>query len=333
MRSRRLKETCRELPRYGKVNNIRGVYTNVTDSNRLSVGDKKEQIALLARRPGVEVMQQTLFPGATVWISPASDPDMFEFFYVLKGCIRLMLPEAPVDISTGGCFYVDKLESNVNIETQCETLLLYVTNKPAFDSLYGYQGNLNELMKQVDEKDHYTYRHSHNVMRYALTLARGLSRNQSEIDTLATAALFHDVGKCFVPDEVLNKPAKLTRDEYEIIMKHPIDSAVLLEPRFGKRVAEIARTHHERLDGSGYPLGLKADQIMPESRILAIADSFDTMTSKRVYSTTTKDYDQAAEELCSMPNLYDSEVCAVLRELVKSGEIQSKKFDASAEAE
>ncbi len=310
-----------------KVNKIKGIYTNVTGLNRLSVGDTKEQITLLARRPNVEVMQLKLFPGATVWISPAPAPDMFEFFYVLQGSIRLMLPEAPVDISTGGSFYVDKLESNVNIETQSDAILLYVTNKPAFDSLYGYQGNLTELMKRVDTKDHYTYRHSHNVMRYTLALAKELSKGESEIDTLATAALFHDVGKCFVPDEILNKPMKLTQHEYEIIMKHPIDSGALLEPRFGKRVAEIARSHHERLDGSGYPLGLKGDQIMPESRILAIADSFDTMTSKRIYTKCAKDYRQAADELCSLPHQYDNAICEVLRKLVISGEIQSQKFD------
>ena len=276
---------------------------------------------LLARRPGMEIMYQHILKGATVWLAPGTEPDTFEFFYILSGSIRLMLLEGTVVLQAGGSFHVDNLEGNLSIEALSDTALLYVTNKPVYDNLSGFEGNLHDLMKQVDQKDHYTYRHSRNVMQYSVLVAKKLSVGQGAIDALVTASLFHDVGKCYIPDEILNKPGRLTDEEYSIIKKHPSDSARLLEPRFGQRVAEIAQSHHERMDGSGYPNGLVKEQISPEGRLIAVIDCFDTMTSRRIYTTAPKSFLQAAEELYSLPNLYDREVTTALLEMVKSGEI------------
>jgi len=276
---------------------------------------------LLARRPGMEIMYQHILRGATVWLAPGTEPDTFEFFYIVSGSIRLMLDEGMVVLESGGSFHVDCLEGNLSIEALSDTTLLYVTNKPMFDNLAGFEDNLHDLMKQVDQKDHYTYRHSRNVMQYSVLVAKKLSIGQGAIDALVTASLFHDVGKCFVPDEILNKSGRLTDEEYAVIKKHPTDSARLLEPRFGSKIAEIAQSHHERMDGSGYPNGLTKNEISPEGRLIAVIDSFDTMTSRRVYTVQPKTFLQAAEELYSLPHLYDREVTTALLEMVKSGEI------------
>ena len=297
---------------------MRGLHVNPATGNPSA---DTPDINLLARRPGVEIMYQQIDKGATVWLAPGSEPDTFEFFYVLSGMLKIMLPEGPVSVCSGGSFHVDWLTENISIEAESATNLLYVTNKPFFDDLSEFQDNLKDLMTQVDQKDHYTFHHSRNVLNFSLQVAKKLSREKSAIDALATASLFHDVGKCFVPDEILQKKGRLTQEEYDVIKRHPSDSAKLLEPCFGKRVAEIAESHHERLDGSGYPRGLKGDEISIEGRIIAVIDSFDTMTSRRVYTIRPKTFLEAAEELCSLSTLYDPDVCQALMELVKSGEI------------
>lgn len=283
--------------------------------------DADEQVCLLARIPGMEIMRQTLHRGAAVWISPSENPGTFEFFLILSGEVRLLLKDAPRMLRTGDSFSLDGLSENISIEPVRDTVLLYVSNRPQFEGMADYQDNLNQLMRLMDKKDHYTYRHSRNVMSYTIALARKMAAGQSETEELVSAALFHDVGKFFIPDAILNKPACLTDEEYEIVKRHPTDSARLLEPRFGQRVAEIAESHHERLDGSGYPKHLKGEQISLEGRIIAVADCFDTITSRRVYACQPKSFEEAAEELASHPELYDAAVCRALTELVAAGEL------------
>ncbi|HWS41799.1 MAG TPA: HD domain-containing phosphohydrolase [Pseudoflavonifractor sp.] len=303
---------------------MEGLFIN-GDGSQLSLGLEQAHLTLLAKRQDMEVMVQMLYAHATVWIVPAEDEDTMEFFYVLSGHVDLMLESTPITIPTGGCFHVDGLKREVYLQTNEDTKLLYVTNKPLFDNVFGYQGNLNELMTKVDEKDNYTYSHSHNVMEYSVMLMRRLFPDQQRMDDLINAALFHDVGKCYVPDEILKKPGRLTPGEFRVIMKHPLDSARLLTPKFGKRVAEIARSHHERLDGSGYPFGLSGDDIPLEGRIIAVADSFDAMTTKRVYTAAPRSFSDAAEEIYSLPKLYDQKITALLRALVSSGELAPKE--------
>ncbi len=302
---------------------MEGLFIN-EDGSRLNLGLEQAHLTLLAKRQGMEVMVQMLHAHATVWIVPADDEDTMEFFYVLSGHVDLMLERAPVTIPKGGCFHVDGLKQEIYLQTDENTELLYITNKPLFDNVFGYQGNLNELMRKVDEKDNYTYHHCRNVMEYSVTLMRRLSPDKQGLEDMVTASLFHDVGKCYVPDEILKKPERLTPGEFRVIMKHPLDSARLLTPKFGNRVAEIARSHHERLDGSGYPFGLSGDDISLEGRIIAIADSFDAMTTKRVYTGAPRSFADAAEELYSLPRLYDKKITALLRNLVSSGELTAK---------
>lgn len=283
--------------------------------------DAGEGIYLIARTPGMEIMRQTIRKGATVWLAPSEKPGTFEFFFVLSGELRLLLKDASCVLRPGDSFSLDGINENIPIEPVQDTALLYVSNRPQFDGMADYQSKLKELMWLVDEKDHYTYRHSRNVMSYTVALARKMGIGQCETEDLVNASLFHDVGKFFIPDAILNKPGRLTDEEYEIVKQHPLDSARLLEPKFGRRVAEIARSHHERLDGSGYPLHLKGDQISPEGRIIAVADCFDTMTSRRVYTRQPKTFEEAARELASRPDLYDADVCRALTELVAAGDL------------
>jgi len=133
-------------------------------------------------------------------------------------------------------------------------------------------------------RDPFTVQHQHRTAELSAAIALDLGLSVSEIAVLRLAASVHDIGKIAVPTEILFRPDALSDLEYAVIKTHsPIGKAILehLESPFA--VAEIVAQHHERLDGSGYPCGLKAADILPQARILAVADVFDAMTSKRPY--------------------------------------------------
>lgn len=216
----------------------------------------------------------------------------------------------------GDSFYLLHFDQEYSLHSEELVRILCVTTQPCFDELYGYLGDIGELLRRTEAKDVYTNDHGKRVMKYSLALARRLGIDQTEIENLSAASLFHDVGKCFVPPEILNKPGRLTEQEFAHIKMHPVHSQRLLLPRFGETVARIARSHHERLDGSGYPDGLQGEDISFEARIIAVADSFDAMTTERPYKKA-RSYQAAAAELETLGGVtYDARVVAALSELV-----------------
>jgi putative nucleotidyltransferase with HDIG domain len=140
------------------------------------------------------------------------------------------------------------------------------------------------ILKALDAKDKYTFGHSMRVTYFSIILGKELKLTDREMYDLELAALFHDIGKIGTPDAVLNKPTRLTDEEFKIMKQHPSDSYNILKGfTVFEKVARFAKHHHERFDGRGYPDGLKGEQIPLFSRIILIADTFDAMTSTRVY--------------------------------------------------
>lgn len=130
----------------------------------------------------------------------------------------------------------------------------------------------------------------------------------------------HDVGKINTPIEILRKPGRLTKEEFDIIKLHPQDSYDILKDSIGEKVAIAAKQHHERLDGSGYPDGLKGDQICMDAKIIAIADVFDAMTCKRIYNQPNPPL-EVVKYLEESPDKYDASIVAILRRKVEKGEM------------
>lgn len=153
------------------------------------------------------------------------------------------------------------------------------------------------ILKALDAKDKYTYGHSMRVTYFSMVVGKELGLDDQDMYDLQLSALFHDIGKIGTPDAVLNKPTRLTDDEFQIMKQHPSDSYEILKGfSVFERVAKFAKHHHERYDGRGYPDGLKGEQIPLFSRIILIADTFDAMTSTRVYRKGLP-YETAYEEL------------------------------------
>ncbi len=148
----------------------------------------------------------------------------------------------------------------------------------------GSFSTLEAMVIAIDNKDHYTRKHSEEVTDYALWIAEELGLSEAEKHQLRLAGLVHDVGKIGIPDEVLQKPDVLTSAEYEAMKQHAVMGAVMLAALPNMSIlAPIVRAHHERWDGKGYPDGLSGEQIPFLARILAVADAYSAMTSDRPY--------------------------------------------------
>ncbi|HET7771784.1 MAG TPA: diguanylate cyclase [Chloroflexota bacterium] len=150
--------------------------------------------------------------------------------------------------------------------------------------VHANQSTVEALAAAIDARDQYTAGHSRRVAEYALELAKALGHGERFLYDLRLACLFHDVGKIAVPDAVLRKSGKLSEDEFSLMRSHPVTGAEILEkvPSLRRAVPAI-RHHHERWDGTGYPAGLKGEEIPEMARIISIADAYDAMTSDRVY--------------------------------------------------
>jgi diguanylate cyclase (GGDEF)-like protein/putative nucleotidyltransferase with HDIG domain len=143
---------------------------------------------------------------------------------------------------------------------------------------------IEALALAIDAKDHTTHRHLHRVRTYALAVAKEMGLGEQESDALRAAALLHDIGKLAVPDHIISKPGRLTPEEFEKIKIHPAVGAEILEKvAFPYPVAPIVRSHHEKWDGTGYPDGLKGEEIPISARILAAVDCLDAIASDRQY--------------------------------------------------
>jgi HD-GYP domain-containing protein (c-di-GMP phosphodiesterase class II) len=140
--------------------------------------------------------------------------------------------------------------------------------------------------------DEYTFSHCVNVTVFALTLGKALGLTRDELQIFGESVLLHDVGKMLVPPEILNKPGKLTAEEFDVMKLHVQRGVDFLRESFPHRadLAVVAQEHHERLDGSGYPLGTRGDQISRWGQISAIADVYDALTSRRCYKSELTPY-------------------------------------------
>ncbi|TFH02360.1 MAG: HD domain-containing protein, partial [Calditrichales bacterium] len=162
-----------------------------------------------------------------------------------------------------------------------ENALLYDDQKKSFTSF------IETLSTTLDARDYITAGHSRRVTLYALEIARLMKLDSAQLEVLQVAGLLHDIGKIGIPEVILLKDRKLTEDEYEIIKRHAnLTKSILKRIYFLKKfrdVPEIAGSHHEKVDGTGYPEKLRGDDIPLGGKILAVADAFDALTSRRPY--------------------------------------------------
>lgn len=181
---------------------------------------------------------------------------------------------------------------------------------------------MQTLSTTIEAKDEYTRGHSHRVAEYAALIAEELGWDKKEIRNLRNAAHLYDIGRIGIPDSILNKPTRLTEEEYAVIKEHTIIGAEILKNiTLIDHVKEVARSHHERYDGKGYPDGLKGEEIPLYARIIAIADSYDAMKSRKIYRNPLADEIIYNEILQSRGKQFDPDIADVFLKLLDENRV------------
>lgn len=193
---------------------------------------------------------------------------------------------------------------------------------------------ITTIANTIDAKDEYTRGHSRRVSEYSAAIAEKLGMSPEEVSNIRWVALLHDIGKIGVPDAVLNKPGRLTNEEYQMMKQHTvIGGEILKDIGMLKGIDVGARYHHERYDGKGYPDGISGEDIPYIARIIAVADAYDAMTSNRVYRKHLDDNKVMNELKAGIGTQFDPEAAGALIELLQKGELENLNPEISQNPE
>ena len=284
-----------------------------------TVAQKNSSLSLLAHGDGVEISVYELKSGVVTFLDTFAGGDLLEFYYVIEGKISCNSSDEEVHLGHGDYFYAHNLKAPVELKPQTDVKLLHISSRPLFKHISKNISVMKSILSQVEIKDSYTHGHGKRVRDVSLAIARKLGVPPEKQENIAMGALFHDIGKIKIEDSILKKPSRLTKEEFERIKLHPVFGCQMVKNSFLEDTHDIIRHHHERVNGSGYPDGLKGDEISLEARIVAVADSFDAMTSRRPYRDAMS-CKGALEELKSQAGTqYDPEIVSALESCIREG--------------
>jgi HD-GYP domain-containing protein (c-di-GMP phosphodiesterase class II) len=192
-----------------------------------------------------------------------------------------------------------------------------------------YRGTVMLLADVVEHEDGYTASHCRSVVELVQAVAEEMGVNPGARQELEFAALLHDVGKISIPKEILNKPASLNADEWELMKTHTIEGQFMLDRVGGMlgRVGEIVRSCHERWDGNGYPDGLAGEEIPLQARIVFVCDAWNAMTTDRAYRSAMSDEEAMTELVTNAGTQFDPDVVTALAKVIEEGEPESRSVD------
>ena len=278
-----------ELPGKDRVVTMLGTFTRVPDDSGWGVivqvdQDKAYYSAIQMRRHAVLVVTVVMIAAlvlGTLFAGQISRPIQ----ELARGARRLAGGDYATRVSVRSRNEVGVLAETFNqMGAEIHKAIDEIRKQAAINKEL-FMGSIRMLATAIDEKDPYTRGHSERVAYYSMVIARHLGMSPDEVDKVHLSGIIHDVGKIGIEDKILRKASALTDDEYEIMKQHPTKGAHILDavPML-KAMAGAGLMHHENVDGSGYPDGLKGNQIPLLGRIVSVADAFDAMTTDRPYS-------------------------------------------------
>lgn len=275
------------------------------------------EIRLLAQAEGVEVMHQTVLQGAMFYLDSAEEWQGFEFVYVLTGRLSYIGSEPPIRLEPGDYIVRHLVPERSWFRADEDTELLYVSSRPAYDVVREEIQEFLKIAQQV-EADEYLEGHSRRLEKLAVAVGERLGLPPDRLADLTYAALFHDVGKTRVPQEILRKSGKLTPEEWETVKMHPTWGREMLEKNGSLiRAARIVEQTHERYDGTGYPKGLPGEAISLEARIITVVDAYDAMTTDRPYRKALTKERAVAEIQAGAGSQFDPHVVQVFLKVLE----------------
>ena len=244
-------------------------------------------ISLIAGGDGVEVIHHHVLKGHNWYLIPNNEWNGFEYLYIMAGELTCIVDQKETVLNVGDSVAVRSVQRCIVFSANQDTKFLYISSQPVFQTYSKTVHDLATLSIDIEEKDGFTSDHCKRIRDLAMLMGRKMELDSYRILLLHNSSFFHDIGKTKIPDAILGKPGIFSSEEYEIMKQHAkFGYEILLAT--GNPVlidaSDIVLQHHERFNGSGYPYGLKGEEISIEASIVAVVDSFDAMITNRVYS-------------------------------------------------
>jgi HD-GYP domain-containing protein (c-di-GMP phosphodiesterase class II) len=292
--------------------------------NTINVDSKNTYYNLMKRKENLEIINVHRSDRTALYFFDRKDDDHFLMVIILSGEVELTYKETKKTLKQNDYFYYEKLDDLVKMLITESANFLIITSMEFYRDMYESFKKGHEIIDLIDQKDNYTKGHCDRVTQLAAVIARKLNFSNKRFFNFTYGAFFHDLGKIKISNEILNKKGKLNEEEFAEMKKHPkysqeifLDNFKHLERDYDcKLISDIIIQHHERLDGSGYPMGLKSDEILLEAKIVAVCDSFDAMATDRPYKKK-KSKKEALKELKELSGTkYDSDMVNYLEEVL-----------------
>ena len=192
-----------------------------------------------------------------------------------------------------------------------------------------YLATVRVLVSTIEAKDPYTHGHTERVAQYSVGIAKEMDFTQDEIQTIQLGAFLHDIGKLHTSDSILHKPGALTDEEWRMVKAHPVRGAQMLQGvKFLEKATDLVRHHHERVDGKGYPDGLRGDEITIGAKIVNVADAFDAMTTERPYRQGLTMEQAVAQLEDKAGTQFAKEIVEVMVKALREGRMQVLKNES-----
>ena len=280
------------------------------------------EVILLGRWNGLSNALYSLKKDNVLWIQynkNAADP-FIETYTLLNGVVEIRYGGKGRLMKIGETIDASLYENTIILFGNTDADLLIKASHEEFETEFYETQLLQEEADAIEALDGYTYNHCNRIKNYSLEVWTHLGLPNEKLRNLRWGAYFHDIGKRTIPLDVLNKPGNLTACEWEIMKTHTIEGAKIMREhkvKWLKDAATIVEQHHERYDGSGYPHGLKADEISLEASIVAVVDAFDAMTTNRVYKKALPIKDAIQELISEKGKQFNPKIVDAFIEVLK----------------
>ncbi len=263
-----------------------------------------------------EIFESHVHSGRSIICQPYECVDALNVAFVVSG--RLYHTNTGKYILPGERFTFKNLTETHHMSVIEDTVLFMIRRKGLVEEQMVMIESVSNLLHKIQQKDQYTEDHCNRTGNLAVEIAVHMQLPEETIENVLYTGKFHDVGKIDISAHILNKQGRLTVDEFDNIKKHPQSGHnIVMKEMDNEHYAKIVLEHHEKLDGSGYPKGLKGDDICIEAKVILVADSFDAMTSDRPYHEA-RSAEEAIEELRSYAGIwYESDIVEALAETIQ----------------